>query len=220
VAVNPGQEERDMPDGVMLWFDAASGDGRIEASGRQYPVRQADVEARARTAGARVHFDVDRVDGVRVAVRVTALPGTRTTHRQRRHGDLTGAHRPDDKGRPPLTRGGGQTDPPTTGRPIALVRRWIAGADSGHLDAVLPLYAPDAVLHGADGDHRGRTAIRAHLLDGDLLTRGWQADPVGSGATVVVVRGPMAPDPGRTARFRVAHGQIVEQWDEPGGGAP
>lgn len=35
----------------------------------------------------------------------------------------------------------------------------------------------------------------------------------------MAVRGPMAPDAGRAARFRVAHGQIVEQWEEPDGGA-
>lgn len=204
-----------MPNGVMLWFDAGSGDGRIEASGRQYAVHERDVEARARTAGARVHFDIERVEGVAVAVRVTAVPGTRTTSRQRRYGDLTGARRPDDKGRPPLTHQGGPTDLPATGQPVALVRRWIAGADSGRLDVVLPLYAPDAVLHTASGDHHGRAAIRAFLLDSGLLTRGWSATPVGSATTVAAVRGRLAPDARRVNRFRIAHGQIAEQWDEP-----
>ncbi|HSJ46286.1 MAG TPA: nuclear transport factor 2 family protein [Euzebyales bacterium] len=204
-----------MPNGVMLWFDAGSGDGRIEASGRQYPAHEYDVEPRARTAGARVHFDVERVKGVPVAVRVTAVPGTRTTTRQRRYGDLTGARRPDDKGRPPLTHQGGATDPPATGQPVALVRRWIAGADSGHLDAVLPLYAPDAVLHTTSGDHHGRAAIRAFLLDSGLLTRGWSATPIGSATTVAAVRGPVARDARRVNRFRIAHGEIAEQWDEP-----
>lgn len=65
--------------------------------------------------------------------------------------------------------------------PRVLVRRWIAGADSGHLDVVLPLYAPDAVLHTADRDYHGRAAIRSFLLDSGLLTRGWSAHTRGSG---------------------------------------
>ncbi len=204
-----------MPDGAMLWFDGRTGVGRIVASGRQYPVHGRDVEPRARVAGARVHFDVQRIDGVPTAVRVEARSGTRTTTRQRRFGDLTGAARPEQKGRGALTHQHGDVDPLYSGQPVALVRRWIAAADSGHLDALLPLYAPDAVLHTPSGDRHGRPAIRAYLLDSGLLTRGWSARPVSARDGVSAVRTPAAPDAGRTARFRVAHGQIAEQWDEP-----
>lgn len=205
-----------MPTGVMVWFDARSGDGRIAASGREYPVRGDDVEPRARRAGARVHFDVERIDGVPTAMRVTPVAGTRTSAKQSRSGDLTGAARPDVKGRPPLTRDGNAVGPPLAGRPVALIRRWIAAADSGHLDAVLPLYAPDAVVHAGDRDHHGRPEIRTYLLDSGLLTRGWHATPDATSESVTAVRGAAAPDAGRTSRFRTAHGQIVEQWVEPG----
>lgn len=204
-----------MPNGAMLWFDDRAGEGRIVASGRQYPVHERDVEPRARATGARVHFDVKRVDGVPTAVRVQSRPGTRTTTRQRRFGDLTGAARPEEKGRAARTHQHGDIDPLYSGQPVALVRHWIAAADSGHMDSLLPLYAPDAVLHTPTGDHHGRVAIRAFLLDSGLLTRGWSARPVSAPEGVSAVRTTDAPDAGRTARFRIAHGQIAEQWDEP-----
>jgi hypothetical protein len=162
-----------------------------------------------------VRFDIERIDGVPTAVRVRARPGRRTNKRQRRFGDLTGAGKPDEKGRPALTHHHTETDL-LHRSPTVLVRRWLAGADSGHLATILPLYAPQAVLHAPDGDHNGRAAIRAYLLDSGLLSRGWDARPFGSGQTIVAVRGPEAPDAGRSTRFRVAHGQVVEQWvDEP-----
>lgn len=43
---------------------------------------------------------------------------------------------------------------------------------------------------------------------------------MGAATTVAAVRGPMAPDSQRVSRFRVAHGQIVEQWDEPADEVP
>ncbi|HSK89748.1 MAG TPA: nuclear transport factor 2 family protein [Euzebyales bacterium] len=205
-----------MPRGTMKWFDARSGEGRVHASRREYPAFGDEVEPAARVAGARVRFDVARVNGVRVAVRVEAIQGTRTSRKQRRFGDLTGAGRVVEKGRSALTRRRTGVDPQLPGRPVDLVRRWIAGANSGHLDTVLPLYAPAAVLHASDGDHHGRGAIRAYLVDNGLLTRGWDAKPVGAGETVEVVRGPAAADAGRRTRFRLEHGQICEQWvDEP-----
>ena len=208
-----------MPTGTMVWFDRRTGEGRIRASGREYPTEAGDVEPRARTTGARVHFDVLRVDGVTRAVRVAARPGTRTSTNQRRFGDQTGNARPEEKGRTPLSRRHTAIDPLYVGRPVALVRHWIRAADTGHLDSLLPLYAPDAVLHTPSCDHHGRAAIRAFLLDSGLLTRGWSARPVGDQDEVTAVRQVIAADRGRTSRFRIAHGQIVEQWDEwPGAG--
>lgn len=199
----------------MLWFDPGTGEGRIAASGREYPTDASDVEPRARATGARVHFDIQRVDGVARAVRVEARPGTRTSTRQRRFGDLTGSARPEEKGRAASSHRRPATDPLYVGRPVALVRHWIQSADSGRIDGLLPLYAPDAVLHTPSGDHHGRTAIGAFLMDSGLLSRGWSARPVGDEDEVTAVRQVTAPDAGRTSRFRIAHGQIVEQWDEP-----
>lgn len=150
-----------MPTGTMLWFDPGTGEGRVVASGCEYPADVSDVEPRARATGARVHFDIQRVDGVARAVRVAARPGTRTSTRQRRFGDMTDSAHPAEKGRAPLTHHHTAIDPLYVGRPVALVRHWIQAADSGHLDGLLPLYAPDAVLPTPSGDHHGRAAIRA-----------------------------------------------------------
>lgn len=138
-----------MPTGTRLWFDPRIGGGRVVASGREYPADVSDVEPRARATGARVHFDIQWVDGVARAVRVAARPGTRTSTRQRRFGDMTGSAHPAEKDRAPLTHHHTAIDPLSVGRPVALVRHWIQAADSGRLDGLLPLYAPDAVLHTA-----------------------------------------------------------------------
>jgi hypothetical protein len=208
-----------MPRGVLQWFDDRAGEGRVTAAGREYPAYERDVERRARRAGAPVHFDVERVDGVPTAVRVRLRPGTRTSPTQRRVGNQAGAGRPEGKARGGLTRRHPDLDPMLSGRPIALVRRWVASAESGRLDAVLPLYAPQAVLHAQGDEKRGRRAIRTYLVDSGLLSRGWEPEPRGVDDTVEIARGPFAPDAGLTSRFRIAHGQIVEQWVEGSGGS-
>jgi cold shock CspA family protein len=204
-----------MPNGTMLWFDTKTGAGRITASGREYPVADGEVEPGARAAGARVHFDVERVDGVATAVRVALREGTRSATGQRRFGSLAGVARPEEKGRAALSHQRGATTPLYPGQPVSLVRHWIRAADSGHVDGLLPLYAPQAVLHTPTEDHHGRGAIRRYLLDSGLLSRGWSARPFGRGDDVCAVRQRTATDAGRTSRFRIAHGQIVEHWDEP-----
>lgn len=204
-----------MPRGRMRWFDPRTGEGRVVAAGREYPTQTHDVDPRARTAGARVRFDVQRVGGVRTAVRVRLRAGLRTSPKQGRFGDLSGASRPDAKGRAPLTHQRPRVDPTVPGHPTTVVRRWLTAADTGRLDGVLPLYAPDAVVHASDGDHDGRPAVRAYLLDSGLLTRGWDPAPQGEGALIRAVRAPTATDAGRSSRFRIAHGQIAEQWVDP-----
>lgn len=206
-----------MPSGTMRWFDTGTGEGRVVASGREYPVFEDEVEPHARATGSRVRFDVARIDGVRTAVRVRAVSGTRSSRRQRRFGDLTGAGRPEEKGRAPSTHQRDAVDPLVPGRPAELVRRWIAAANSGHVGAVSSLYAPHAVLHTADGDRHGRGDVARFLIDSGLLSRGWDARPSGSGGFITALRRATAPDAGRSTRFRIMHGQIVEQWvDEPG----
>ena len=48
-----------MPDGVVQWFDAATGKGRILRAGTRYAVDAAQLEPAARHPGARVHFDLE-----------------------------------------------------------------------------------------------------------------------------------------------------------------
>ena len=72
-----------MPDGVLQWYDARRGEGRVVRGGREYPVRAADMEPSARVPGAHVHFDVQTTKGVAVAVGVRLRAGTRVSRRQR-----------------------------------------------------------------------------------------------------------------------------------------
>ncbi len=70
-----------MADGVVKSVDAAGGTLTIMKSGRVFTARLSDSESAARTAGARVHFDLRRHDGGERAVDVTVLP----SRRRRRH---------------------------------------------------------------------------------------------------------------------------------------
>jgi cold shock CspA family protein len=204
-----------MPTGRVSWFDAKHGVGRVVASGREYPVAAADMETGARGAGARVRFDVARQGGVDRAVDVRRIPGTRTVPRQRRFQDLTGAGRPEEKGRRSLTHRHPERAV-TPSKPKAVALRWVAAANSGSVVATRELYAADAVLHARGDTRRGRAAVPGWLLDHNLLAPAWQADPggEGDGGTFVITR-PGGPVPGRS-RIRVTYGQISEQWlDEP-----
>lgn len=201
-----------MPRGVMQWFDVGAGEGRVRAVQREYPAYEGETEAPARAAGARVRFDVQRIEGVRTAVRVRLRPGTRSSPRQRRFANLAGTGRIEEKARKGLTHQRPDVSPMVSGRPVALVHHWLVGADSGRLDVVLPLYAPHAVLHAVDGDRCGRAEIRAYLLDSGLLSRGWNPTPRGVDQLVEAVRHRAGADGGQVSRFRVAHGQIAEQW--------
>jgi cold shock CspA family protein len=205
-----------VPTGRVSWFDPKQGVGRVVASGREYPVVAADMETRARATSARVHFDVTRQDGVDRAVNVRRVPGTRSVPRQRRFQDLTGAGRPEEKGRGALTRQHPERDATPT-KPKAVVTRWIKAANSRSVVATRDLYAVDVVLHAEEETRRGRAAVAGWLLDHNLLTPGWEPEPhgQGSGETFTVTRRPGAAVSGRS-RIRVSRGQISEQWlDEP-----
>lgn len=204
-----------MPDGVLLWFDPSADRGRIRArSGREVPVYGRDLPARARAAGARVHFDLEISEGIELAVRVSAIDGTRSSHRQGRHGDLVGARQPADKGGTGLSRGAPDRAL-TPARPADVVSRWAAAASTGAPDGVLPLYAPDAVLHVDGRAWRGRDQVRQGLLDASVLGPGWDPHVEGVDGVLSLLRGP-ALSPVARAHFRVVDGEIVEQWVRAG----
>ena len=203
-----------MPDGVVWWFDARDGEGRILHSGRVFAVRAEDMERAARVAGARVHFDVDsRARGT--ATNVTLRPGTRVSPRQHRFGDLTGARRADTKG--PAAHA---IDRPELGRdlerhPARVVENWAAMLTDGRLDDAMQFLAPNAVLH-ADGEIWTGATVRSFWsrspllggpgpvgvhgvqgIDGDAFVVRWPAtDAVGSETETLLT---------------IAHGQIREQ---------
>lgn len=90
-----------MPRGRVKWYDPDAGEGMIEHGGRDHPVREADIEKKARVPGAPVDFDVEREgsrpDMVERAVSVTLAEGSRVDGNTKRFGDLSGAKRPGDK---------------------------------------------------------------------------------------------------------------------------
>lgn len=201
-----------MPSGRMIWFDRRAGDGMLEHLGHLYAVRWEDVEPRARTAGARVHFDRIREGGAVRAVNVRLTPGRRSTRRQHRFGDLVGAHRPDEKGRPigvhPTQHGRRLEEQPTE-----VVHRWITAVGAGDVAAAAALYAPDATLHDDDRHCRGLPAVRLWLERSPLVGGGARgADVRFLDDRAVVTWPPTPPAQGACIELSLAHGRIQEQW--------
>jgi RNA polymerase-binding transcription factor DksA/ribosome-associated translation inhibitor RaiA len=199
-----------MPDGVLQWFDDRRGEGRVVRGGREYPVRAADVEPRARVPGAHVHFDVKRHEGVAVAVDVRLREGTRVSRRQRRFGDMTGATRPDTRGTAPFTGPHPEMGRRLASQPRTAAERWAALVAANDIEGAMLLYAPDAVVHTGDGDLRGRR-VHGWLSTTGLLGHMQAVEAAGAGDVVVVRwRGP--GNRPAISWLRIAHGEIAEQW--------
>lgn len=206
-----------MPDGVLQWYDRRQGEGRVVRGKREYPVRAGDMEPRARVPGARVHFDVDRDDGVNRAVRVRLRPGTRVSRRQRRFGDMVGARRPDTRGSAPFARNHRDLGRRLASRPEAVARRWADKVATNDIESAALLYAPDVVVHAGDRDLRGPRRVHGWLQASGLMGRLRTIETAGDGDLTLL----RWVDPrGRRARswVRVEHGEIAEQW--VGGAAP
>jgi ribosome-associated translation inhibitor RaiA len=199
-----------MPDGLLQWFDDRRGEGRVVRGGREYPVRAADVEPRARVPGARVHFDVKRQEGVAVAVDVRLRDGTRVSRRQRRFGDMAGARRPDTRGTAPFAGPHPEMGRRLASQPRTVAERWAALVAANDIEGAILLYAPDAVVHTGDGDVRGGR-VHGWLSTSGLLGHMQAMETAGTGDDVVVRwRGP--GDRAATSWMRIAHGEIAEQW--------
>lgn len=203
-----------MPDGVVQWFDPKRGEGRVVRGGKEYPVEAAEIEPHARVAGARVHFDIARRNGVAVATGVRLRGGTRVSWRQRRFGDLTGARRPDTKGVAPFARAHPEAGLNLAVRPMEVARRWAAAVDTGDLDAALLLYAPAVRVHLPDGTvAEGATAAARTLAASPPVAEHLRLAGVHGEDDTAVVE--WAEEGGAVAwrtRLRVEHGEIAEQW--------
>lgn len=199
-----------MPDGLMQWYDRRRGEGRVVRNNREYPVGAADVEPHARVPGARVHFDVKRLEGVAVAVDVRLRAGTRVSRRQRRFGDMVGARRPDTRGTAPFA-----SPHPELGRRLAVhpevvAWRWAERVADNDLEGATLLYAPDAVVHAGDEELRGRR-VHGWLSASGLMghVRGVETSGMGE---LIVVRWIGPDDRPGSVWMRLAHGEIAEQW--------
>lgn len=205
-----------MPDGVLQWFDERSGTGEVVRGGRTYVARAADVETAARRAGARVHFDIARDDGVERAVDVVLRAGTRTGDRHGRVGNLAGARRADAKAttayrqvHPEAARVGAE-------HPFEVARAWADAVGRGERDAALSLCAPEVRLHLAGHDLVGRRQLDGWLQEHPALGCRRQVVLRGIDGEVEVGwsrSGPAVALP--ELRCRVDHGLLSELWPLP-----
>ena len=200
-----------MPDGVVQWFDPASGRASIVRGGHVYAAATADLEPVARHPGAHVRFDIRRDHGAESAVDVRLRAGTRVSHHQRRYGTLTGARRPDTKGPAPFAHAHPERGRMLAAHPLEVARSWVDCLQNRDLDGVLSLYASDAVLHVGGEDHAGRSHLGGYLEASPLF--GIERDPDIRGEDgTVVVRWALGRGAGIEMRSRIEHGLISEQW--------
>lgn len=207
-----------MPDGQIQWIDNDQRVVQLARRGREYKAPLSEVDSAARVPGARVHFDITREDGIDGAANVTLRTGSRTNRRHRRFGDLTGARRPGSKA-PSIAAERLGVDVAT--QPLKVVRSWLETISDGDLDAALALYAPDATVHHAGEEVRGRDHIRAFLADEAPRGVDLEATSVAGDDEQVRVDWPSHVQFGTDAPattelatyFAIDHGHIVEQWD-------
>lgn len=201
-----------MPDGVVQWFDPATGDAAVVRGGRVYSAVAADLEPVARHAGARVHFDIRRDHGTERAVDVTLRPGTRVSHRQGRFGTLVGARRPDTKASAPFAHAHPERGRTLALHPLEIARAWVDCLQARDLDGALALYGPDAVLH-VDGEHHaGRSHLGAYLEASPLFGSDRDPEIRGEDGFVVVRWDHEARGTRLELRSRIEHGVVAEQW--------
>ena len=200
-----------MPDGVVQWFDSASGRASIVRAGRVYTAEARDLEPVARHPGAHVHFDIRRDHGAERAVDVRLRAGTRVSHHQHDFGTLTGARRPDSKGTAPFAHPHPERGRGLTAHPLEVARAWADCLQARDLDGALSLYASDAVLHTRAHDHAGRSHLGSYLEASPMF--GIDRDPEIRGEDgAVAVRWTLDRGSGIELRARIEHGMIVEQW--------
>lgn len=202
-----------MPEGVVQWFDPATGEGRVLHAGRRYAMRADSTEPAARVAGARVRFDIDHDADGDVATAVELRPGTRVSRRQRRFGDLTSTARPDAKGTAPFASNQPELGHDLQRHPMEVARQWSRLLAAGDLEEVMMHYAPDAALHVGGEVLTGPAAIRGHWERSPLLGGPAPAAVGGDDGTVLVRWADIEPDSTSTgSRLRIHHGEIAEQW--------
>jgi cold shock CspA family protein len=202
-----------MPRGTMSWFDPSTGEGRVRWGSRELVVDAGEVEPAARAAGARVTFDLVRLEGGRRAARVRLKRGKRVSPRRSRFGDLGGAHHPDQKGHRPLH--GKLATPERVHRredaPVEVARQWLLALEQGDAGGASHLYASDARLHDGDSDARGPAAVRRFLSATPVRGRhDARIEPAADGPRVTVRWS--KEEPPTSIELLIAHGQITEQW--------
>ncbi|MFT7476625.1 MAG: ribosome-associated translation inhibitor RaiA, partial [Verrucomicrobiales bacterium] len=200
-----------MPDGHLQRADESKNEAIIIRKGRRFVAAMQEVERAACVVGARVHFDIDRRDGVDRATNVRLVSGTRTNKRQRRFGDLTGAKLPGAKVK---STSSSHLGVDVTTQPKRVIDAWLEAMAESRFDDATSLYAPNGVLHTPRATKAGRKTIRATLEDevSTLLPQGAERSIVGEDLLVHV----RFHDGARSVNewFEVYRGAILEHWHE------
>lgn len=206
-----------MPDGVIKWFDPKTGEAAVVRHGRTFPAHRGDVEAAARHAGARVHFDIHRARGVDQAVGVRLREGTRVSHRQHRFGTLAGARQVDHKGALPYAHVHPELQAGAI-HPLEVARAWATSVARGDVVEALALYAPDAVVEVDGREITGRTAVGAWLETISPFDAARHAQVQGTENAVLVSWEASGPDePGIKVHCNISHALITRQRAEESG---
>lgn len=197
-----------MPDGRVQRIDEERGRVYVIKRGRTYGAELAEVESKARVPNARVRFDLVRRHGSESATNVRLRTGSRTSRRQRRFGDLTGARRPGAKADTIASRSYGVD---VTTQPFRVSSVWLQAIADQDYDGATSLYLPGSRLHTPGGDRTGRREIRAELERTDLIDVA--VDEAAMRGTDRYVFAEFADRSGRHATYlAIEQGHIVEQW--------
>ncbi len=197
-----------MPDGRVQRIDDRREVVYIVRRGRTYAAPMREVETKARVPSARVWFDLVRRNGAESAANVRLRRGTRTSRRQRRFGDLTGAR---SAGSKTETTAHSQLGVDVTTQPFRVAKAWLQSMHESDFDAATSLYESGAVLH-CDGETiRGRRSIRAELERCPLV--GVDADSAEiRGFDRYVEIDCVSGDGAHETYLEIEQGRIVEQW--------
>ncbi len=193
-----------MPDGRVLRIDETRKVAYIVRKGRTYEAQLSDLEPAARVPSARVRFSLHRHNGIEKAESVKLRSGTRTSRRQRRFGDLTGAKRAGAKTRTALHDAYGVD---VTTQPLRVAQAWVEAMSDYDLDSAAMLYVPSAKVFTSDGLVETHKHVRA-----ELESWGWAGvDPLaveihGIDEYVHAELGELS------TYFEIQLGQIEAQW--------
>ena len=201
-----------MPEGVVRWFDESRGDAEVVRGGHLYYAPPGAVEPGARHPGARVHFDLERADGVEQAANVRLRQSALASRHRHRVGSLAGARRFDTKGPSVVARAHPELHL-AEAHPLQVARSWATAVAIGDVAGALVLYSPHAIVHAPGGTPlRGSAALQEWLSQLPVLGCERHARIHGSGDGAVVAWSAEAPgEADLTLECRVVHGEIVEQ---------
>ncbi|MDH3682550.1 MAG: sigma 54 modulation/S30EA ribosomal C-terminal domain-containing protein, partial [Acidimicrobiia bacterium] len=180
----------------------------IVRRGRSYEAPISEVESAARVPSARVRFKLRRNGGSDQAEQVRLRTGTRTSKRQRRFGDLTGAHEPGAK---VATTATALLGVDVTTQPLRVVQAWLGAVGDANYDGAVALYHPSATVHTLAGPISGRRRLRAVVELSDQVGEVAE-EPEVHGIDQYVRAACRFDGNPVTAHFKIESGQIAEQW--------